>query len=82
MRLLILGAGGVGAAAALIAARRPYLSHVVLADYDRTRAERAAAATRDERFVADRPFLVVLHDIATGAPLFVGTVIDPTLTSS
>jgi saccharopine dehydrogenase-like NADP-dependent oxidoreductase len=54
MRLLIIGAGGVGSAAALIAARRPYLSHVVLADYDRGRAERAAAATRDERFVADR----------------------------
>jgi saccharopine dehydrogenase (NAD+, L-lysine forming) len=54
MRLLILGAGGVGSAAALIAARRRYLSHVVLADYDRERAERAAAAAGDERFVADR----------------------------
>jgi saccharopine dehydrogenase-like NADP-dependent oxidoreductase len=52
VRLLILGAGGVGSAAALIAARRPFLTHVVLADYDRGRAERAATATRDERFVA------------------------------
>jgi saccharopine dehydrogenase (NAD+, L-lysine-forming) len=52
MRLLILGAGGVGSAAALIAARRPFLTHVVLADYDRTRAERAAAAPADDRFVA------------------------------
>jgi saccharopine dehydrogenase (NAD+, L-lysine forming) len=54
MRLLILGAGGVGSAAALIAARRRYLSHVVLADYDLARSERAAAATGDQRFVADR----------------------------
>jgi saccharopine dehydrogenase (NAD+, L-lysine forming) len=52
MRLLILGAGGVGSAAALIAARRPFPSHVVIADYDAARAERAVAATGDDRFVA------------------------------
>jgi saccharopine dehydrogenase-like NADP-dependent oxidoreductase len=52
VRILILGAGGVGSAAALIAARRPFPSHVVLADYDAARAERAAAATGDARFVA------------------------------
>ncbi len=52
MRLLILGAGGVGSAAALIAARRPFLTAVILADYDLGRAERAAAATGDDRFVA------------------------------
>ncbi|HJQ43772.1 MAG TPA: saccharopine dehydrogenase C-terminal domain-containing protein [Jatrophihabitantaceae bacterium] len=52
MRLLILGAGGVGSAAALIAARRPFLTEVVLADYDLNRAQRAAAATSDERFGA------------------------------
>jgi saccharopine dehydrogenase (NAD+, L-lysine-forming) len=44
MRLLILGAGGVGSAAAKIAARRPFLEHVVLADYDVRRAQRAVAA--------------------------------------
>src|ERR1700729_2266142 len=54
MRLLILGAGGVGSAAALIAARRPFLSYVVLADFDQARADRAAAATSDDRFVAAR----------------------------
>ena len=54
MRALILGAGGVGSAAALIAARRPFLEHVVVADYDRSRAKRAAAATGDDRFVAAR----------------------------
>ena len=52
MRALILGAGGVGSAAALIAARRPFFEAVVLADYDLGRAERAAAATNDARFVA------------------------------
>jgi saccharopine dehydrogenase-like NADP-dependent oxidoreductase len=52
MRLLILGAGGVGSAAALIAARRPFLTAVVMADYDLARAERSAAATGDERFSA------------------------------
>ena len=38
VRLLVLGAGGVGSAAARIAARRPFLTHVVLADYERARA--------------------------------------------
>jgi saccharopine dehydrogenase (NAD+, L-lysine-forming) len=52
MRLLILGAGGVGSAAALIAARRPFASAVVLADYDADRAARAAAATGDVRFTS------------------------------
>jgi saccharopine dehydrogenase (NAD+, L-lysine-forming) len=54
MRLLILGAGGVGSAAALIAARRPFPSYVVVADYDLARAERAIAATGDDRFAAAR----------------------------
>ena len=54
MRILILGAGGVGSAAALIAARRPFPSHVVVADYDQARAERAVAAVGDDRFVAAR----------------------------
>ena len=52
MKLLILGAGGVGSAAAGIAARRPFLEQVVLADYDLGRAERAARATGDPRFSA------------------------------
>lgn len=52
MRLLILGAGGVGSAVALIGARRDFLAHVVVADYDRARADVAVAATKDPRFVA------------------------------
>ena len=54
MRLLILGAGGVGSAAALIGARRDFLTRVIVADYDASRAERAASATNDERFSAVR----------------------------
>jgi saccharopine dehydrogenase-like NADP-dependent oxidoreductase len=50
MRLLILGAGGVGSAAARIAVRRPFLEHVLVADYDLDRAERSAAL--DDRFAA------------------------------
>jgi saccharopine dehydrogenase-like NADP-dependent oxidoreductase len=54
VRLLILGAGGVGSAVARIAARRPFLEHVLLADYDLGRAERAAAAAGDPRMAATR----------------------------
>jgi saccharopine dehydrogenase-like NADP-dependent oxidoreductase len=54
VRLLILGAGGVGSAVARIAARRPFLEHVLLADYDLGRAERAAAAAGDPRMAAAR----------------------------
>jgi saccharopine dehydrogenase-like NADP-dependent oxidoreductase len=54
MRLLILGAGGVGSAAVRIAARRPFLEHVLVADYDLGRAEAAVAAVADERFAAAR----------------------------
>ena len=49
MRILLVGAGGVGAVFTAIAARRDFFEQVVVADYDLARAERAAAA--DERFV-------------------------------
>jgi saccharopine dehydrogenase-like NADP-dependent oxidoreductase len=52
MRILLIGAGGVGSAAALIAARRDFFEHLVIADYDAGRAERAAAAAGDPRFSA------------------------------
>src|ERR1700735_3782722 len=43
MRILLVGAGGVGSALARIAARRPF-AELVIADYDLARAQRAAAA--------------------------------------
>ena len=50
MRILLLGAGGVGSAAVGIAARRDFFERVVVADYDLARAERSAAT--DDRYVA------------------------------
>ncbi len=49
MRILLVGAGGVGTAFARIAARRPF-AEVIIGDYDLTRAQRAAAAS--DRFQA------------------------------
>jgi len=52
MRILLVGAGGVGAAFASIAARRDFFESMVIADYDAAKAERAAES--DSRFVAAR----------------------------
>ncbi|PZF86402.1 saccharopine dehydrogenase family protein, partial [Micromonospora endophytica] len=53
MRVLLVGAGGVGSAAVAIAARRTFFETMVVADYDAARAARAVAG-RDARFVAVR----------------------------
>ncbi len=54
MRILLVGAGGVGAAFCSIAARRDFFECIVVADYDDARAKRAAEAVADERFVPAR----------------------------
>lgn len=36
-----------------------------------------AAAPPELEFVADRPFLFVIHDVELGTPLFLGRVVDP-----
>ncbi|HEX5016997.1 MAG TPA: saccharopine dehydrogenase C-terminal domain-containing protein [Actinomycetes bacterium] len=54
MRILLVGAGGVGSAVVPIAARRGYFEAMVVADYDPKRAERAVAQVNDARFVADQ----------------------------
>jgi saccharopine dehydrogenase-like NADP-dependent oxidoreductase len=51
MRILLVGAGGVGTAFARIAARRPF-AELIVADYDLGKAQRAAAAS--DRFSAVR----------------------------
>ena len=51
MRVLLVGAGGVGSAAVGIASRRPFFEKWVVADYDIARATRAVS-TVDDRFVA------------------------------
>jgi saccharopine dehydrogenase (NAD+, L-lysine forming) len=47
MRAAIIGCGGVGDAIARIAARRSFLSHLVVADVDAEKANRTAAAIAD-----------------------------------
>ncbi|MFE9017769.1 saccharopine dehydrogenase family protein [Streptomyces sp. NPDC007808] len=55
MRVLLVGAGGVGSAVTRIAARRPFFEAMVVADYDLGRAEAAVAALDgDARFRAER----------------------------
>ncbi len=54
MRILVIGAGGVGSAVAPIAARRSFFEKMVIADYDPARAERVVARVADPRFVAAR----------------------------
>jgi saccharopine dehydrogenase (NAD+, L-lysine-forming) len=55
MRVLIVGAGGVGAAAAAIARRRSFVEHLTLADVDPARAAAAAGRLRDDaRFASAR----------------------------
>jgi saccharopine dehydrogenase (NAD+, L-lysine-forming) len=50
MRILVVGAGGVGSAFCGIAARRDFFEQIVVADYDLDRAQLAAAS--DPRFTA------------------------------
>jgi len=52
MRILIIGAGGVGSSAALIAARRDFYEHSVIGDYDGDRAAALVARIGDDRFSA------------------------------
>jgi saccharopine dehydrogenase (NAD+, L-lysine forming) len=54
VRILVLGAGGVGSSVVRIATRRPFFERMVVADYDLSRAERAVAGVHDERFSATR----------------------------
>ncbi|WP_182906689.1 saccharopine dehydrogenase family protein [Microbispora sp. H13382] len=56
MRVLLVGAGGVGTAITRIAARRSFFDHMVVTDYDLSRAEAAVAALGEAgaRFSARR----------------------------
>ena len=52
MKILLVGAGGVGGAITGIAARRPFFDSLVVADYDEAKAQRAAQRSGDARFSA------------------------------
>jgi len=54
MRVLVVGAGGVGSAIVSIAARRNVFEHLVVADVDAERATRAAARTGAAHVVGTR----------------------------
>jgi saccharopine dehydrogenase-like NADP-dependent oxidoreductase len=62
MRILVVGAGGVGSAVAPIAARRDFFDHIVIADYDVTRAERTV-----ERLGGDARFSAAAVDASRPA---------------
>jgi saccharopine dehydrogenase-like NADP-dependent oxidoreductase len=67
MRVLVVGAGGVGAAFTEIASRRPVFEQIVVADVDAARAARAAARTGSHRVQGtrvDASDLVDLVDLA------------------
>jgi saccharopine dehydrogenase-like NADP-dependent oxidoreductase len=52
MRILVVGAGGVGSSAALIAARRDFFETFVIADYDPARPRDLVMRLGDDRFQA------------------------------
>ena len=52
MRILLVGAGGVGSAFCAIAVHRDFFDQIVVCDYDETRAKQAADAVDDTRFSA------------------------------
>jgi saccharopine dehydrogenase-like NADP-dependent oxidoreductase len=52
MRILMVGAGGVGSSAALIAVRRDFFERIVVADYDKERAQALVDRIADDRFTA------------------------------
>lgn len=55
MRILVIGAGGVGSAVVPIAVRRTFFDRLVVADYDADRATRAIVPfSGDDRLVAAR----------------------------
>jgi saccharopine dehydrogenase-like NADP-dependent oxidoreductase len=54
VKLLVVGAGGVGSAFAAIAHRRTFFEHCALSDYDPARSQVAVDGLDDDRFSAHR----------------------------
>ncbi|MBJ7513767.1 MAG: saccharopine dehydrogenase NADP-binding domain-containing protein [Acidimicrobiia bacterium] len=52
MRILVIGAGGVGGAIATAASRRDFFEHLTIADIDKERAREVAIKTQDSRFAS------------------------------
>ncbi|PKN89589.1 MAG: ATP-binding protein, partial [Chloroflexi bacterium HGW-Chloroflexi-7] len=49
MKVLLVGVGGVGEAIAVMAAKRPWLEMMVLADYNKARTEEVQAKLKDAK---------------------------------
>jgi saccharopine dehydrogenase (NAD+, L-lysine forming) len=64
MRVLMVGAGGVGSAAAKIAARRSFFEQWVVTDYDQARAAAVVDGLGDDRFVGTRVDASDAEDVA------------------
>ena len=61
MKILLVGAGGVGGAFTAIAARRDFFEAMVVADYDLARAEKAAAT--DDRWPGPNLLADAVHGL-------------------
>ena len=81
MRVLIVGAGGVGSSAALIAARRDFFEAIVIADYDLGRSTALVERLADARFAAAQVDASDAHAVAAlcreHAITHVLNVVDP-----
>lgn len=64
MRVLAIGAGGVGTSAALIAARRDFFEAWVIADYDKARVDTLVQRVDDPRFAGVRLDASQADDVA------------------
>ena len=81
MRALVIGAGGVGSAIANIASRRPFITQMVIADRNLSRAEAAITKVKDSRFSAAEVNAAELEDIRAlirkAKPDIVINAVDP-----
>jgi saccharopine dehydrogenase (NAD+, L-lysine-forming) len=81
MRALVIGAGGVGSAIANIASRKPFITELVIADYDLARATAVTSKIQDPRFSAmgvDAGDLVALEGLIRKVnPDVVVNAVDP-----
>jgi len=67
MRILVVGAGGVGSAVAGIAARRDFFERMVVVDYNEDRARAAVDRLGDVRIVASRIDASSAAEVASAA---------------
>jgi saccharopine dehydrogenase-like NADP-dependent oxidoreductase len=81
MKALVIGAGGVGSAIANIASRRPFITQMVIADRNLSRAEAAITKVKDSRFSAAEVNAAELEDIRAlirkAKPDIVINAVDP-----